>query len=553
MKRSIEQAEERTEAAPAQRAAAPRSAGFASTGPRDAAPRASGWQATIEATPRMQLQRRTIEAVFGRAARRGPITPTLQAAGRAGGTTPLAVLATGGVAQRKMGFEFESGNTFIKDPNAADDDPATPEALDRKDVAYGNGNSAFRLEADSGHNLEFVTQPYDNWPALAQAITGAKALADTLEQRAGAAPRGEFSVGIADGFTQDGIWMRVGDPAFRAAVQSTEGVALGDLSGMIDEHLEAGDEHDDIHDDMRDVIGDARANTSLGAQTAVFPNVKGMLLAMVMYIDRARTTVPDSTDGPKASFRLMARTDFRSMFRSLTQGERDQLKLILYGTATAGTVDNRDNTLTRVVKMELDSQLFRRGYLDEGAPNVPQKVNAGPTLRAWLSSITTAAPGRDVLSPPPGYTPHSALSGGNKKFRYGMGAMGMDGNLALFEMRGYSNLDGWQPKNDWEAFAQTRFDRAARRNTSLTPRMPPQAVAPVNAQPAQVPVPVPVSVPQAPIGVPQVAPLQQAQHLQQQAIALLPVFPAQPAPLLQQPGHQGQGQGQGARKRKFGQ
>ena len=456
-----------------------------------------------------------------------------------GGTSPCQP-----VVQRKMGFEFETGaNQFITNGQ-------TGKRFDRKDIAFDNGRC--RLEGDSGFHLEFVTEPYDNWPQLHQAILDAKAVAEDLAQRAGLAQSGEIVVGTAENFAEDDISIRIGDPTFTASVQSTEGVELSGIPGLINEHL-----HNNgaaaIGQQATAAIGQARQQQNLAQQAVVFPNVLGLIHALVMYIYRAQRVQGDSKDGPKAIFRLMARTDFRSQFRSLTQAERTQFKLILFGNGNADNADSRNNPITHATNVALDANLFAQGYQDEGPP---QQNVAGPTLRAWLKSIATAASGRDVLSPPPGYTAHSALQGAAKKFRYGMGAMDMDNTLALFEMRGYRATSGRKNKDNWVPFAQAKYDLAAARNHSLQPRVQPPQLAPPNAQQgapqqpavvaqqppqqAQQPIVVaqPVVVPQ-PIVVAQPMPQQVVQQLQQQVVAHLPHQVVQPVQQIVQAPQQG--------------
>lgn len=426
-----------------------------------------------------------------------------------------------GIAQRKMGFEFETArNKFIENAQ-------THKQFDRKDVAYNNGR--VRLEGDSGYHLEFVTAPYDNWPALQQAIRDAEGVADDLERRAQQSRDKEVTVGTAEGFEEDNISMKIGDANFAASVQSTEGVELSNISGLINEHLSKHREATTIHNNANDVIDQARRQLNIGLQDTVDPSVFGLIKAIVMYVNRAQAHDGTSKDGPKAGFRLMARTDFRSMYKALDDSQRLQFKAVLFGKGNARNADAQNNPITQGTGVNLDQRLFKYGYKDEGS-QAPQRRIVGPILRDWLASIATAASGTDGLSPPPGYTPHSQLQRADTKLRYGMGAMKMDNNLALFEMRGYRNLFGRKTKNNWETFARARYDLAAARNNSLHPR---QQQAPQPQAPQQHTSHSTMTQPMAPIQAPPQQPQQIIQQLQQQVVAMLP--PPQQQQQQQQP------------------
>lgn len=428
-----------------------------------------------------------------------------------GATTDVATsdtLQDGGIVQRKMGFEFEAGrNVFTKNRRRR-------EPLDRKDVAYDGGD--FRLEADSGYHLEFVTEPFDNWPELGDAIQRAVDLADFLVAEVDD-DTNNVTVGKENNFEENNISMHIADPTFRASPQSTEGVRLGDLEGMITEHLAERGVATAINQNTHNLVNDARVRTHIAAEAAVDRTVLGLIRAIVMYIHRARAHRGRSKDGPKAGFRLMARTDFRSMYQSLSDTQKTQFNAILFGAGNAATADSQNNPISASTGVALDANLFRRGYQDEGSA-AAQRAVAGPTLRNWLGSIATVDAGKDILPPPPGYTPHSDLEGDDAKFRYGMGAMGMDDNLALFEMRGYRKVKGKQTKDHWLTFAQAIYDLAAARNDSLEAREQPEAeVEPVDedivAEPAG---------PRAQEMEEEVLPQPAIAELQQQALAMLP-------------------------------
>jgi hypothetical protein len=384
--------------------------------------------------------------------------------------------------QRKMGFEFETAqNTFEK--------------LDRKDVAYVDNKLGFRLEADTGHHLEFITKPYATWRNLNAAIQGAVGLAETL-------PNGRVTKNKDDGWMDDNIVMNIKDPTFRASVQSTEGVMLKNFESLMTEHLSG-----DRNWDPKGIIEKSSRLQDLD------PGVRGLFQVIIMYIEGAQKIRP-SKDGPKGHFPLMARTDFHSMYKSLKKNEQDQFRNVL-----------ESGFISTVTGVALDTPLFKKGYWSGTDDRGQSFIEAaeGPTLGEWLASIKLGNRDialmdkevklesgktmfkmfrdpdekynkiqkkyknkvfgtgfhkdlrrqKDLLSPPPGLDAHHLVL---QKWRYGMGAYPMDKDLALFEMRGYRfknqmsspGSDGKVPKDHWVTFAQTIFNNSVNRDKPST-------------------------------------------------------------------------------------
>lgn len=144
-------------------------------------------------------------------------------------------------------------------------------------------------------------------------------------------------------------------------------------------------------------------------------DAKGLALYVVHYLERAQTNFPTALEDAKYAFPLMARTDFHSMFVSMPGG------------AQTAFADNILNCMKAVLETgDLNIDTFRKAY-----PGDDKAGHKGPKIQDWLASIIAGAgtrDGKDLLSPPLGYAPHSERP-------EGMGVMGMDGNYLVLEFR----------------------------------------------------------------------------------------------------------------------
>lgn len=442
--------------------------------------------------------------------RQGRVAPTAQAGGmplnldrrlereadeqgtRAGRGEHAGGLAAGPVAgqpravaaQGKFGFEFQTSNSFV----AAEGIPIVGEKV----LAFENTAKKFKVEGDEGRtpddfDVEFITAPLTTVGEAKVAIEGAAALAADLARGGRLVRRAQD-----DGF-DGGTWKRpaaieVKDGDFRAKPQASVGVALADIPELLSRSLSqaegstlkaVGQQTADIKrsPDWKDLTW--RTSSALS----------GFLHLVVYYIRAAgrrnwvdpgdRESFPDLgnqviiSDGPKAMFSVMARTDFHSMFKALD--EADQKVFI---TGLIGGVDrirpNRD--LEQIIGAPLTAPMITAFYRadkvtkeDRGRFRIEthkdkerrehEIVMEGPTILDWLLSIVTgrsykdakpyAEKQRDMLSAPVGWGSRDPAATGFPTTDeivagkiYGMGAYPMDetgpGKLAVFELRNLS-------------------------------------------------------------------------------------------------------------------
>ena len=273
------------------------------------------------------------------------------------------------VIQRKVGFEFEIGSikTYTKRehlqaPRARGHprQPAQPieEPLDKKDVIVrGDG---FQVEADetnSGSDLEFVTDAFDQTAAggerLKAALAGIQTIVDTLTGH----PNQEFAAdelghgtGVANRFVRPGQFHLDGKP------QATAGLTLAALDQLFDQVGQRDRENLAEWDDARVTFGGA----GVGTEGALDPAVKtsGILAvaqarAMADYVIHETNKAVPAVDftGPKlralvtqlalyvaqgaigvdgyaktVSGGFLMRTDFATVFDLLPDAQADYLR-----------------------------------------------------------------------------------------------------------------------------------------------------------------------------------------------------------------------------------
>jgi Domain of unknown function (DUF4157) len=356
-----------------------------------------------------------------------------------------------GVIQAKMGFEFQTVNP-IRRPNGR--------AFDFKTVLYrGNG---FKVEPD-GLDMEVITDPFDYWQDMSRVLAGIYNFINELKRGA----RGDrYELNARRGWNVDGE-LTIDNRAFDAAIQATEGVPLEHIGPYLAEHLDANDEGKTIN------------QRALGWAGIFGPQGRGLLKLIGVYLRRAHRYVPDpdeDTDGPKALFRVMARTDFHAMYESLPPDDKTAFQRLCYDLYhDAGGARNAISQLTgeRWNDYVFPNRFYYDGY-DRARP-----LEAGPSTVDWLCSIAWGgnpygrASNKDLMSPPLATAPEN-LRGIDS---YGMGREGIDRSdasapLPLFEMRGLQSKFGLQPYWDWRPFAQDLFFNAIARNPTLQNQRP---------------------------------------------------------------------------------
>ncbi len=354
--------------------------------------------------------------------------------------------------QLKMGFEFESGKNKV-------------EGAQRKFLVYENDN--YSLESDTKEDVEFVVKPFTKKSEVLAAVGDAAGMARHIAENKNANHKYHF---VQGGNVKNKATIKVVDDTFKASAQSTEGVRLQDIGGMITEHI-GGTKATWSKDDADEVLKENNLNLSAELEG----KINGLIQYIALYVRQVMSRndgALNSDDGPKAYFRLMARTDFNSMFLSII-GELGRYPR--QQQTKAAEIRNLVRAkLPEEIGIELNDHVFASGSYKEAGDDPMRNRNRGPLLGNWINSIFATAATKDLMSPPPGYAAHAGL---RAEDRYGMGAYGMDDDKVLVEMRGhrsklkgtgsFNENQGKIPRTQWRPFAEHIFDLAQARNPTL--------------------------------------------------------------------------------------
>lgn len=345
---------------------------------------------------------------WGARAARGEVVRGPGAA-RSQGSTSLS-----GAIQRKIGLEMQSTWRILS---------IDGRQTDSKDIAYRGYFFDIEVDAGNGHpELEIVTHPLRNRADVDAAIAEIVGVVMALTEQ-----RGRRFTMSGGGWVGEVVIERTGAaPNFR--LQYTEGVTVENIPKLMRDH------HREAYKFLPDDIVDATDDT--GSPGAA---LRGLRAAIDMFLGDASVYKPGrGDDGPKYAFTLMARTDFVSMYQTLSAEEQAQF--------------------AEMVGLGRDRPTHFHAF-DLRAPVFPGLGKGGLTVGEWLRSIAQGRPAsvlthdgydehprdrqaKDLMSPPPGYDPHDAIDQHNAAhpdrplMKYAMGMYGMDeGNLALYEDR----------------------------------------------------------------------------------------------------------------------
>jgi hypothetical protein len=390
-------------------------------------------------------------------------------------------------AQAKFGFEFQTPNSFIADGAVT--------AVREKELAFEDTTKKFKVEGDEGgdethFDVEFITHALSTVKEAETAVRGAAALASDLGGGGARAKRAK------DEKFGTGAWKRdvvidVTDPEFHAKPQASVGVTLADFPELLAEN----ETQKMTNWVMKGVqlLGATEQWKEESWGVGVSPALTGFLAAVMYYLEAAaqkpakekgaRDSFPTLdhevliSDGPKAGFTLMARTDFHTMFLSLGNDDRDQFVKGVIGNADAPSPNPK---FEGIIKRRLDEPMINGHYrADPDVLDVEDRarytienhkdekgvehpiVMTGPTVLDWLLSIVTGKKykdavaykdkGRDMLSAPVGWGSRAKDAKDfpdsqeiTSQHIYGMGAYPMDKSatgdpLAIFELRGLAD------------------------------------------------------------------------------------------------------------------
>lgn len=387
--------------------------------------------------------------------------------------------------QRKMKFEFQTRNRVT----ATDTKTGKSRAVGRKFGEYlHKGTTGVRVETDTGGVVEVETGGwFRRWSKLKAAIQEAVDFINDIKAKKGVGiPFSEESRLRKQGLLKktENLEVTISDPNFKADIQSSEGIALSQYESLLKEH-ERPQFVDPVIKSAQNILDAAvKASKKVKPGTKT-DNLRSFLQMIVNYIERGQNIVSGVTGSSpvKATFRLMHRTNFASVYKSLLSPDEQTLF--------------KEIVKTKAIPLELGlaatDPFFKEGYwghaggmmaLFQGGKIIAlatedqnniydcttKKAVKGTTtginvskcgvkvagtnitVGGWLDSIVTQP--KDLLSPPAG---GSAAMGGEGNVK----TKGESKDLVRFETRGTVARSRTQPVDKWVDYAEEVFLEAA--------------------------------------------------------------------------------------------
>ncbi|MER6539674.1 hypothetical protein ABT215_39020 [Streptomyces sp900105755] len=311
-------------------------------------------------------------------------------------------------------------------------------------------------------DLEFVTTPLSSPKEVHQVAREITDVVATMRRLALASESRTFDLSSVANLHRERVSLRrslpvtVSDERFSTRLQVTYGIPLHGISTSTGEL-------------MPDTAGSIAEKSTRVAEyfasrhgTRLADDARGFIDLLVLYLESAKAKTLSRGATVHARFRMMARSDFTSIFVKLLSEEgRNQVRDLLL-PATAEDVPD----LMTALNIKPSDFVFRHPYEAKESSSPVQ----GPLGLDWLRSIVQGRNegvfSKDLLSPPPGYRLHS----GDLGIDYGMGAMGVDevNKLVLFEIRGAPYRPWHIPLNGRMHYALLKeYGMASRFNRSL--------------------------------------------------------------------------------------
>ena len=381
--------------------------------------------------------------------------------------------------------------------------PGRVKFMVKKKLKEAKEQTAIELQSESTGALEFETPKwFREWPELKDRIQEAVDMTKAIDAQVGTAREvtdatilsvmdarkntgvlgkvvewpAAFSTAHLKNLRKDKrrLLVQIADPTWRATVQASEAIALSEYESLLKEHERVTDParwrftsvKDIVIPNANSIFAAAFAAAKLKDSTldeSLFADLKGFLQLVVTYIVRGQL-VAAADEPAKFTFRLMARTNFGSMFKELLSAKEQALFKTIVGNAKRSS----DNLLLKELEAPINAERTKIGP----PPGLPpqaltrrtrfffrpvgrDKKTSGPTIHDWLVGITK---GKDLLS--------------GSDFSGAMGAKSVetkpgdkDFRRAQFEIRGTVSHGGHvQPAVHWVSYAEHIFDAAARRS-----------------------------------------------------------------------------------------
>lgn len=355
------------------------------------------------------------------------------------------------VIQRKVGFEFQTvgdGKWRFQSKKVSTDDWGGINHT--KKILYQFASKKSGLSADNG-DVEVVTEPLTSYEEVGATMDEIGSGMTTFGENKLNVLTGDQNTFAKTGSGHEEHRIATAKP-LTARAQATIGMAPINVGNLVAQVSKMAGEEDPAGKFVASTVLTYNLDVSYAAAQAIWQaawqsataagrtaawtdsssdsEIVGLLTIILKALWDAYGSDNKLSD-PKYAFSMMHRTDFVTMLGSLDAEARAQVTA-LWASRDLPTAVN--------AVYPLDTPVFPHGYQDKDA-----KRQEGPTKREWMESIFNARSPKDLLSPPPGYTSHAAA-----KEPEGMGAMGVDQTMSLFELRGLGDgtpitLDQWKP------------------------------------------------------------------------------------------------------------
>lgn len=255
-----------------------------------------------------------------------------------------------------------------------------------------------------------------------------------------------------------------------AAFQISEAIPLSEYSSLMRDYEEEtiGKSESNFFSKIIDISGEMMSlllatTDDDGKEYEEYANLRGFLELITNYIYRGHF-FGRKGEVSKATFRIMARTDFASMYRELLSDQEKRL----YKKIANNKNGAMDTFLQKIGSIASENYRIYKSqkFFRQGVGSDPKKPAYGPEIGSWLESIASQgenAVGKDSLSTASGMS--SAMGAKTVETEVG----DKDYKLAKFEIRGmrdegHDNINA----SAWVDFVKERFESAKKRS-SYTP------------------------------------------------------------------------------------
>ena len=254
------------------------------------------------------------------------------------------------VVQRDLGFEFQLKDNKIK--------TNTGRFFGRKDGKFFHNVGGLELQTEHGSFMEFETQHFRKWSDLEAQISAAVDVVRAIRADPKAFPFNQEKRLRKEGILRRGekLEVDVQDGAFLADLQWTEGVALTQYRSLLKEHeRDPANFVGPVITDADNILNNARTASRSIKAGANLDNLRGFLQIILNYVRRGQDSTWDKTQPPdvvKATFRLMMRTSFSSVFQAgLSADEKKLFSEIL-----------KSDAIPKAVGISAGDPFFKTGY-----------------------------------------------------------------------------------------------------------------------------------------------------------------------------------------------